>query len=324
MRYSRLLFAVLAFTLFAARPAGASFHLMQIEQVVGGLNGNPNISAGNTNLQAIQLRMRSSFQNLVSQGRLIASDATGSNPVILTSFGVNVTNSAAGARVLLATAGFAACTTPSVTPDFILVSRIPDSYLAAGTLTYEDHFGAVLWRVSWGGANYTGPTTGGITNDADGQFGPVISGPLPSSSLQSLRFNGAASASSTNNAADYSVTAGAATFTNNAGASGTINSLVGVGQEAVQGSLALIAPSPNPVRGSMAYSIVVPQETRVSVRVQDISGRVIRSLVDRTLPPGRHSFTWVAPEVTVLPNGIYFLELTAGGVRQAQRFAVIR
>ncbi len=39
-------------------PAQASFHLMQIEQVIGGVNGD-------TNAQAIQLRMRFAGQNLV-------------------------------------------------------------------------------------------------------------------------------------------------------------------------------------------------------------------------------------------------------------------
>ena len=41
--------------------ANASFHLMQIEQVIGGVNGDRTI-------QGVQLRMRSIGQNLVSKG----------------------------------------------------------------------------------------------------------------------------------------------------------------------------------------------------------------------------------------------------------------
>ena len=75
------------------------------------------------------------------------------------------------------------------------------------------------WRLSWGGASYTGPTTGNITNDNDGDFGPPYPGALPSSGAQALLFQGTAAAKSSSNAADYALTSGAATFTNNAGQS---------------------------------------------------------------------------------------------------------
>src|SRR5262249_54241241 len=44
-----------------------------------------------------------------------------------------------------------------------------------------------------------------------------VAGPLPSTTRQALKFNGSATALSTNNLADYSVTGGDATFNNNAG-----------------------------------------------------------------------------------------------------------
>ena len=102
---------------------------------------------------------------------------------------------------------------------------LPISYLAAGSLTYEDNFGTVLWRLSWGGPSYTGSGTGSPTNDADAVFNPPFAGPLPSTTAQALRFQFAATARSTNNANDYALTSGAATFTNNSGASGSIDIL---------------------------------------------------------------------------------------------------
>ncbi len=310
---------MVAIAMLTARPAGATFHLMQVEQVIGGVNGN-------TNIQGVQLRMRSSFQNLLSNARLFASDATGSNPVLLASPATNVTNSALGSRVLIATSAFASATVPNLAPDFIMVNPIPASYLAAGTLTLEDHFGTVLWRLSWGGANYTGPTTGSITNDADGNFGPPFDGPLPSTTTQALQFQFGASALSTNNANDYALTLGAATFTNNAGAGGTVNSLVSVDPAAAGGSLALLAPAPNPVSGKMNYSVLLPREAHVKVRVLDPSGRVVRSLVDESLAPGRHAFAWNSADraVPALHGGMYFLELDALGARQTQKFVIVR
>ena len=48
----------------------------------------------------------------------------------------------------------------TVAPDFVMTSLIPPAYLAAGSLTWEqDAPAVVLWRVSWGGAAYTGPGT---------------------------------------------------------------------------------------------------------------------------------------------------------------------
>src|SRR5947207_909223 len=51
-----------------ANPARAAFHVMQIEQVIGGvING----ASADTSAQAIQLRMRAAGQNFVSAARLI-------------------------------------------------------------------------------------------------------------------------------------------------------------------------------------------------------------------------------------------------------------
>jgi hypothetical protein len=204
--------ASLALTALAL-PAHASFHLMQIEQVIGGVGGN-------TNIQAIQLRMRNGGQNLVAQGRIQAWDAAGANPVLLLDLTTNVAGNAAGSRVLIASPAFAS--TFGVTPDFIMTNLIPASYLAAGKITFERDAGTVLWAIAWGGASYTGTNTGETTNDSDGIFNPPVVGPLPSGSNQALRFTGAFGALSSNNLADYAVTAGSAVFFNNAGGSATV------------------------------------------------------------------------------------------------------
>jgi hypothetical protein len=316
MRVHRILFATLALATFLVRPAGATFHLMQVERVIGGVDGS-------TAAQAIQLRMRSSFQNLTSNARLVVRDATGANPVLLIAFPTNVVNSAAGDRVLVATSAFASATSPHVTPDFILTTPIPASYLPAGTLTYEDNVGTILWRLSWGGAGYTGPGTGALTNDANGNFAPPFAGPLPSSSGKALLFQFAASALSTSNANDYALTAGPASFTNNARVSGTVVSLAAVGDGPAMQLLALGRPAPNPVRGSMDYSVSLPRESRVQVRVIDLSGRIVHTLVDRTLSAGEHRLTWNGGD-DALSSGVYFLELDTAGARRAQRFVLIR
>ena len=207
----------LAAGLIAALSSGveATFHFMQIEQVIGGVNGD-------TTAQAIQLRSRSVGQNLLAGAKLWVRDATGSNPVLLIDFLVSVPNAAAGARVLITSPSFTTTTTPVAIPDFVLSNLIPASYLAAGSMTFENNLGtAIYWRLSWGGASYTGSNLGSCLNDdsvcpAAGDFGPPWPGPLPSDGVQALQFQGPFSAVSTNNAADYALTAGPAKWINNA------------------------------------------------------------------------------------------------------------
>jgi hypothetical protein len=316
MNAIRTLLVAVGVSILAVQPAGATFHVMQIEQVIGGVKGN-------TSVQAVQLRMRALGQNLVSNARLVVRDATGANPVVLIAFPSNVTNSAAGSRILAATANFAAATVPPVTPDFPLTNPIPDSYLAAGTLTYESNTGIVYWRLSWGGAGYTGPGTGSLTNDADGNFDPPFPGPLPSTTTRAVLFQGITSALSTNNASDYALTPGAATFTNNSGGSGTINTLLGVEDGASGGGPALRSIAPSPVRNAMAYTIVLPRAMRAQVRILDLQGRVVGTLVDQVMAAGSHGLAWRLASRGP-GSGVYVLELTAGGVRSGRRFVLIR
>ena len=199
-----------------AQTAAATFHFMQIEQVIGGVSGD-------TTAQAIQLRMRVAGQDQVSAAKLVAYDANGLNPVTIIDIGSDVANTAGGARVLIASVQFANTQMPpGVSPDFVMTNLIPAAYLAAGRLTWESDGGVIYWSLSWGGAAYMGSTTGNTANDADGDFGPSFGAALPSTTNQALQFTGGLGAASTNNAADYSVSAGDATFTNNAGGTGTV------------------------------------------------------------------------------------------------------
>jgi len=214
---TRLLALVVAALLLTLTPppAHATFHLMQVEQVIGGVSGD-------TSAQAIQLRMRLDGQGGVSKARLVVRDATGRNAVVVIEFTTDVVPEVQGETILIASPGFEAHTSPAVVPDFTLVNLIPASYLTAGSLTFETDRGIVLWRLSWGGTAYTGPNRGVGFNDDDGSFGPPFNGPLPSTGTEALLFQGAASDKSTTNANDYAVTGGSAVFTNSAGASFTV------------------------------------------------------------------------------------------------------
>ncbi len=199
-----------------ASPAQASFHLVQIEQVIGGVDGD-------TSAQAIQLRLRSPGEHHVQFARIRAWDAAGANPVIIIDFVTDAPSGFLGDRVLITSENFSAHLGPGVAADFTMTNLIPVSYLAAGRLTFEGDTGIIYWSLSYGGSAYTGLTTGAAgVNDVDGDFGPPFDRPLPTVDLRGLLFQGIATDFSTTNLDDYALTSGPAVFTNNAGQNATV------------------------------------------------------------------------------------------------------
>lgn len=217
--FALTLAAALSAALAAPRAAWASFHFMQIEQAVGGVDGD-------RSAQAVQLRMRVNGQEVLSKARILAWDANGENPIVLLDFATDLDVSVAGTRVLVAPQRFSEYTQPAAEPDYVLENPIPAEYLAAGSLTFENDDGTlIVWRLSWGGDAYTGPTIGALTNDDDGDFGPPLADALPSADLRAVAFQGPADAISSTNLNDYAWTATGAVFTNSTGASFTLAEL---------------------------------------------------------------------------------------------------
>jgi hypothetical protein len=72
--------------------------------------------------------------------------------------------------------------------------------------------------------------------------------------------------------------------------------------------MALPHNSPNPFKGVTTVSFDVPERAPVSVRVFDVAGRVVATLVQQTMDPGTHSVTFKAP----LGPGLYLCTLRVG------------
>jgi hypothetical protein len=164
--------------------APAAFHLMQIEEIIGGINGDPTA-------QAIQLRQRSANNHVVSGTQLWARDATGGSAILLLTIPGNVS----------------------------LANPIPQDYLSGGKVTFESS-GFIYWSVAFG--NYTGSNTGQFDNDSNGNFGTPFPNALPFDTLRGIHFPGAFSAGSTTNFNDYAFTPNPAQVRNNAGGNFTV------------------------------------------------------------------------------------------------------
>src|SRR5262245_27294079 len=86
----------------------------------------------------------------------------------------------------------------------------------------------------------------------------------------------------------------------------------GAGAEPEEGRvLAYRGAFPNPFRAETALRFTLPTRQTVSLRIYSVTGQLVRTLVDATLPPGDHSAMFRAEG---LPSGAYFAVLKAGSV----------
>ena len=65
----------------------------------------------------------------------------------------------------------------------------------------------------------------------------------------------------------------------------------------------------------------MPAAGRASVRLYDIQGRLVRQLLDGTVPAGPHELRWDRRTTAGERSraGIYFVEFRAGAERRAKR-----
>ena len=76
---------------------------------------------------------------------------------------------------------------------------------------------------------------------------------------------------------------------------------------------------PNPLRTRAVIAWALPVGGRVSLKVYDATGRVVRDLVSERMDAGRYSVRWDgrAADGRRIANGVYFCKLvTAVGARQ--------
>ena len=76
----------------------------------------------------------------------------------------------------------------------------------------------------------------------------------------------------------------------------------------------------------MTLEFTVPRDTHVSLGVYDLSGRLIRVLVEGGVTAGPHMARWDGRDDhgATAPSGVYFAHLIADGVRDVRRIAVLK
>jgi len=67
---------------------------------------------------------------------------------------------------------------------------------------------------------------------------------------------------------------------------------------------------PNPFNSTTTIEFNLPKDGLMSLRIYDLRGRLIQTLLEHNLNAGHHVYNWVAPN---LPSSIYLITLSSGG-----------
>jgi hypothetical protein len=79
---------------------------------------------------------------------------------------------------------------------------------------------------------------------------------------------------------------------------------------------------PNPGRGAVNVSLIMRARGEAHLRVYDVAGRFVETVFTGVLPAGVHPFRWQPDDHP--RSGVYFFDAEALGMRQTERFIVIR
>ncbi len=101
---------------------------------------------------------------------------------------------------------------------------------------------------------------------------------------------------------------------------GTITATTGIA------SLALGPVWPNPVRGEGTIAFALPRAGTASLKVFDVRGRCVRTLVDGAVTAGENVALWDGRDDAghVLPDGVYVYRLQTAGTTLTRKLLVVR
>ncbi len=88
----------------------------------------------------------------------------------------------------------------------------------------------------------------------------------------------------------------------------------------------LVQNVPNPFNPVTQIAYQVPHESAVSIRIYDVSGRLVRTLVDRVTDPGRHVAVWDGSNDSggSVGSGVYFCTMEAPDFHESHKMMLLK
>ena len=91
-------------------------------------------------------------------------------------------------------------------------------------------------------------------------------------------------------------------------------------------SFAINQNTPNPFASATNIRFAIPEAKPVTLKIYNVEGRLVRDLVDRTMPAGRHEVTWDGRDATGsrVTSGVYFYRFAAGSFEAEKKMVVLQ
>ena len=86
-------------------------------------------------------------------------------------------------------------------------------------------------------------------------------------------------------------------------------------------SVALLQNYPNPFNQSTNISFSIPSQSFVTLKIFDVVGREIATILSDKLDVGNYTREWNAKD---FPSGIYFYRLQAGSFSETKKLVLIK
>ncbi len=83
---------------------------------------------------------------------------------------------------------------------------------------------------------------------------------------------------------------------------------------------------PNPFNPSTTIQFSVPEASEVSLKIYNLNGQLVQTLLSGTIAAGRHSVVWNGKDLrgSSVASGIYLYRITAGGFSQVKKMSLMR
>jgi flagellar hook assembly protein FlgD len=83
---------------------------------------------------------------------------------------------------------------------------------------------------------------------------------------------------------------------------------------------------PNPFNPSTTISFVLPEAAQVSLKIYDVTGQLVQTLVEGFVEAGRHQVVWDGANQHGVPvaSGVYFYQLQAGEFKQVRKMSLLK
>jgi photosystem II stability/assembly factor-like uncharacterized protein len=102
---------------------------------------------------------------------------------------------------------------------------------------------------------------------------------------------------------------------------GILTEIQGNGEKTKPQTFQLYQNYPNPFNPSTTFSFSIPYSSFIILKVYDMLGREVKTLVNEEMKPGTYGMTWNAG---ALPSGVYFYRLASGSFTETKRMVLLK